>query len=206
MKIIDVLQNSPEWLEARKGKITGSKLKDVVTLRGTGRKIGFYELLADRLAAEEDAYDETDLERGNRLEAEAIEVFSKKYKKEVEQVGLCVSERHPHIALSPDGMIKSEGTYTEAVEVKCLSTPRYLEAMFENKIHPDYRFQVLQYFIVNEDLEKLYFVYYDPRVVKRPMHCIEVTREEVADDVETYANYQDDMLHEIERMAMEIMF
>lgn len=32
MKILDIRQNTDEWMEARKGRITGSKVKDVVSL------------------------------------------------------------------------------------------------------------------------------------------------------------------------------
>ena len=37
------------WAEARRGKITGTRLKDIIVKRGTGKKIGFYELIAERL-------------------------------------------------------------------------------------------------------------------------------------------------------------
>ena len=30
MKVVNIDQNSEQWLELRKGKITGSKLKDIV--------------------------------------------------------------------------------------------------------------------------------------------------------------------------------
>ena len=64
-----------------------------------------------------------------------------------------------NIAVSPDGFI---GT-TEAVECKCLSSARHIEALLTRAIPSEYEYQVLQYFIVNDKLEMLNFVCYDPR-------------------------------------------
>ena len=50
MKRLSLEQNTEEWLEWRKGKITGSRLNDIIVKRGTGRKLGFYEVIAERLA------------------------------------------------------------------------------------------------------------------------------------------------------------
>jgi putative phage-type endonuclease len=205
MKILEHEQNTQEWLEARKGKITGSKLGDIVVKRGTKRKIGFYELLADKLSI--DSIEEEDArERGHRLEPEALEEFARITGKKVEKVGLCVSDFNPNIATSPDGVIKNGRKYTEQCEVKCLSTPKYLQAYFEKEIPSDYEFQKLQAFIVNEDLEKLYFIFYDPRVTAKPIFWIEVTRDEVAEDIITYRKYQEDVLKDVELLAEEFAF
>lgn len=202
MKILDVQQNTDEWLEARKGKITGSKLKDLVVLRGTGRKIGFYELLADKLAIPEE---EDARERGHRLEQEAIDRFKKETGKKVEtDIGLCVSEADDSIAVSPDGLIKNKGKYTEAVEVKCLGSKYHLQAVIENQIPKDYYYQVLQYFVVNDDLKKLYFVFYDPRIPSKPYHVIEVERDD--EEVERYKAYQLDVIEQINSYVEQFTF
>lgn len=204
MKILNLEQNTDEWLEARKGKITGSKLKDIVVKRGTGKKLGFYELLADRLSIEAD--EEDVMERGHRLENEALEAFSSLTGHKVEQVGMCISDENPNIALSPDGLIKKGKKYTEAVEVKCLSASRHLQAYFEKKIPDEYEFQKLQYFIVNTDLERLHFCFYDPRVTAKPFFIIEVTRKEVEEDIEIYLEYQKSILKEVDELLVELAF
>ena len=38
-------QNKEEWFEARLGKITGSRLKDLIVKRGTGKKLDITNLL-----------------------------------------------------------------------------------------------------------------------------------------------------------------
>ena len=112
-----------EWLDARRGKITGTRLKDVITLRGTGKKIGFYELIAERLAIP--ATDESAMERGQSLEPEAVAKFVAETGKEVDtSLVLWSSDENENIAISPDGFVGE----TEAVEVKCLSSARHIEA------------------------------------------------------------------------------
>ena len=61
------------WLAARYGKVTGSRLKDIVVKRGTGKKIGFFEIIAERLGIPADG--ENQMERGSRLEPECIAAF-----------------------------------------------------------------------------------------------------------------------------------
>ena len=63
-------------------RITGTRLKDLVVKRGTGRKIGFYELIAERIAIPPSG--ENVMDRGKRLEDEAVERFAKETDLEVE--------------------------------------------------------------------------------------------------------------------------
>lgn len=204
MKIINVEQNTDAWLEARKGKITGSKLKDIIVKRGTGKKLGFYELIAERLSLGSDGEDA--MERGHRLEQEAIDLFAETTGKQVEQVGLCEHDVYPDIALSPDGLIKIDGKYKEAIEVKCLSASRHLQAHFEQAIPNEYHEQILQYFIVNEDLETLHFVFYDPRIQAKPFVMIDVKREHVADELKECLDYQIKTIEEMNTLLNQLTF
>ena len=43
--IIKKFETEEEWKEARKTKISGTVLKNLVMKRGNGKKIGFYELI-----------------------------------------------------------------------------------------------------------------------------------------------------------------
>ena len=67
-------ETKEEWFEARKGKVTGSRLKDLVVKRGNDEKIAFYEIIAERIAETPD--DENPMERGTRLEEDALLVFA----------------------------------------------------------------------------------------------------------------------------------
>ena len=158
--------------------------------------------MADRLSLVEEYEDP--MERGHRLEDEAIAEFEKLIKKKVEQVGLCISDENENIALSPDGLIKNGKKYTEAIEVKCLNSAKHLQGYFEKKVPKEYLEQVYQYFIVNTDLEKLYFVFYDPRVTVKPIHFVEIKREDVEDEIQFCKDYQEQTLKEIEELLLTL--
>lgn len=193
--------NEESWLEARKTKITGSRLKEIVVKRGTTMKIGFYELIAERLALP--SVEENPMDRGHRLEEEALEVFEKETGKTVDKsLIMWVREDNESIAISPDGVIGD----TEAVEVKCLASSRHLEALINSKIPDEYEFQVLQYFIVNELLETLYFVFYDPRLSVKQYFCIPVTRASLEEDIKVYFDYQENVLKQVDDIVNSLTF
>jgi len=203
MQVLNIEQGSDEWFDYRKGKISGTHLAALYSKRGT-RKIGFYETIAERLAEEPDG--ENRMDRGLRLEDEAAQLFAEKYNKKPEIVGVCISDEHPSIINSPDRLIKNDGKYTEAVEIKCLSPARHIQAVVENKVPDEYEAQKIQYFIVNPDLEKLYFVFYDPRIQSVPFFVVEVTREELGDLPEKYKQFQLDQLNEMDEIVTRLAF
>ena len=187
------------WLSARHGKITGTRLKDIIVKRGTGKKIGFYELIAERLGIPAD--DENAMERGHRLEGEAMEQLTKETGKIVDtSLVLWTRDDNESIAISPDGFIGD----TEAVEIKCLSSARHIEALLTQAVPDDYEFQKLQYFIVNENLQTLHFCFYDPRILAKPFFIIEVKREDVQEEITTYLEYQRMTLAEVDQVVLEL--
>lgn len=195
-------ESKEEWLDARRGKITGSRLKDIVVKRGTGEKLGFYEIIAERLATTPE--DENAMERGTRLEEEAIQKFSEKTGLKVDtQLVIWEREDNQGIAISPDGFI---GGY-EAVEVKCLSSARHIEAKLTGQYPKDYHEQILQYFIVNDNLQKLHFVMYDPRMPQNlQLITFVISRDEVKNEIEELKEYQKLKLEQIEKIINELTF
>ena len=196
MKKIKMEQNSEEWFEWRKGKITGSKAKGIIVKRGNQEKVGFYDAIAERLMVEvpTDDPDELPLARGHRLEVEALEQFEEHTGEKVKSdCGVWVSDDSDYLTLSPDGEISA----TKAVEVKCLKPGLHIQALEEQKIPTEYVDQALMYFIVNEKLKTLYFVFYDPRIPSKPLHWIEKNRSELKDDIDLY---KAQLLDKIDRM------
>lgn len=191
-----------EWLDARRGKITGSRLKDIVVKRGTGKKIDYYELIAERLGIPAD--DESAMDRGTRLEGEAVERFCKETKKQVDtSLVIWTRDDNESIAISPDGFIGE----TEAVEAKCLSSARHIEAFLTQEIPDEYKMQALQYFIVNDSLTILYFIFYDPRLIAKDFFYIEMKRtEEVQKEVDEYLAYQRNVIKEIDEIVKTLTF
>jgi putative phage-type endonuclease len=190
-----------DWFAGRKTRITGSRLKDIYAVRKE-RKQGFWELLAERLEIGDDESDNP-MQRGTELEAKAIKEFEEHEGKAVcTDLVIWTRDDNESIAISPDGYIGD----TEAVECKCLASARHLEAYFEQKIPKEYELQVLQYFIVNEKLELLHFVMYDPRIPQKPYFKITVERATVQEDIDKYLEYQRKVIAEVNELANKLSF
>lgn len=199
MKIVK-FSDEQAWLDARLGRITGTRLKDLIVKRGTKKKIGYYELIAERIALP--ATEENAMDRGHRLEEEAIMRFTEETGKKVNtELVMWMRDDNDMIAISPDGYIGKK----EAVEVKCLSSARHIEAILTKEIPNEYQEQVLQYFIVNDDLQTLYFVFYDPRMPK-DFFYVTVTREEVQKKVDEYLELEKQVLQEIAEIESQFTF
>ena len=90
--------------------------------------------------------------------------------------------------------------------MKCLSSPRHLQALVENKVPDEYEAQKLQYFIVNPKLNTLYFVFYDDRVRSNPLHIIEIHRKDLNDLPEKFLQFQLEQLEEVNKIVEELAF
>lgn len=192
-------ENKEDWLFARRGKITGSRLKDIVVKRGTGKKIGYYELIAERLATEPEG--ENPMERGTRLEPEALERFTKETKKKIDtSLVIWTRDDNESIAISPDGVISE----TEAIESKCLSSARHLEAFLTQEIPSEYEMQVYQYFIVNDTLTTLYLAFYDPRIPCKEFFYLTIKRPEIQANIDEYLEYQRKTLEEVNEIVNKL--
>ena len=166
------------------------------------KKLAFYELLAHRVAVPEEG-DEDAMDRGSRLEEEALKVFAEKTGTTVSnELVMWVSDANDSLAYSPDGVISEE----EVVETKCLSSAWHLYIYYEKDIPSQYRKQNLQAFIVNDKLQKLHFVCYDPRVPNLPIHWITITREEVAEQIALYKKYELQLMEELKALVTELTF
>ena len=146
---------------------------------------------------------ENAMDRGVRLEPEAIERFMKQEKKKVDtSLMMWISEENESMAISPDGVIGETG----AVEVKCLNSASHIEAWLTQKIPTEHYFQSLQYFIINPKLKWLYFVFYDPRVPAKDFFFITLERKDLEVEIEKYLIQELAILKEIEKIVLELTF
>lgn len=200
--IIQKFEDKESWLAARRGRITGSKLADIMPNQKTGKpKVGFYQLIADRLGIAPDD-GESAMERGHRLEPEAIKEFTERMGKKVDtSLVIWSREDNEAIAVSPDGSVEGEEA---VVEVKCLGSARHIEVVLNDEIPKEYDEQNVQYFIVNPNLETVYFVFYDPRVLAKPFHMITVKRADKEKQIKELLAVQRATLMEVERIVNEL--
>jgi putative phage-type endonuclease len=171
-------QGTQKWLEARKGKITGTRLKDVLK---TDNLPAIYEMIEELVCNEvEEVFVNKAMERGKNCEPIAINLYQHITGTIIESVGFCVSEENDFLCVSPDGFtLDRKG----AVEVKCPSSKTHIKYVLDDRIPNEYLPQVCMYFIVNTELEYLDFVTYDDRVECIPIHIIRVTREDLSDKI-----------------------
>lgn len=202
MKKHNIEQKTDEWHHLRKGKITGTTLKAIM---GTpkARQDAIYEIIAERLivGVESEGDYENPMDRGSRLEPDAIAMFELETGKEVERVGFAEDDTNPFIANSPDGLIGED----EAVEAKCMGGKNHVKMWLTNKVPDEYEWQVVQYFVVNEKLQKLYFVGYNPDIPVHPLHIIEVTREEATENIQKAKIAQEEFLGEVNEILKTII-
>jgi len=199
---VKTFESHEQWLSARAGKVTGSKLKDVITKRGNGVKIGVYQLVADKLGIQDGSVDGRD--RGHELELEAIEVLSKETGIPfLTDLVMWESDENPNMAYSPDGYTSD---FSITAEAKCLSSAHHIQIIVENRILPEHYDQMIQSFIVNEKQDIHYYISHDPRVTARPFHIIKTLREDVEGIVESYRDTELDILERVNEIVEELAF
>jgi putative phage-type endonuclease len=121
MSSADTKQGSVEWAQCRVGKVTASRVHDIVVQTKSGghtaqRKNYMGELVCERLTGKPyPQYVNTAMNHGTEKEPAARFAYALKSGHEITEVGLIP---HPNIedaAASPDGLVGSEGL----VEIKC---------------------------------------------------------------------------------------
>lgn len=128
MKVVNFPQGSPEWLQARVGLVTASRIADVIAKTKTGpsaSRAGYLgELVAERLTGQsaESGYTNADMQRGTELEPDARFAYELQTNQIVETCGLVL---HPTLqaGASPDGLVGAGGL----LEIKCPRTHVHID-------------------------------------------------------------------------------
>ena len=190
MIIHDVKQWTPEWLNLRKGIITGTRLKAVASAPSTATyKWLMSELIAEDLAPLPEVFQNDAMIRGTIMEPIAKKEYEKLTWHEVDEVGFCIHDERKYCWLSPDGFISHDredpNEYTKAIEIKCPGAKNHLKYIQENKIPAEYKWQVVNYFLICETLQELDFITYNPDIYVEHlrMHVISVKREDYAKEL-----------------------
>ena len=192
MKIIELEQGSTEWMSFREGKRTGTTIgKIFAKSRKTGEMydtekplITFYQKVAERLAegtGDDDGL-ESSRERGKDLEQDAISEAEQKLGLKLIRGNVWQADDKNHIE-SPDAYTKDLKT---AVEVKCLSSARHIQAICEDRPPMEYWAEYLNYFLVNDKLKTLYVFLYDPRFLLEHLrwHAFKLERSDIEYEIE----------------------
>jgi len=179
MKIIECEQGSPEWHAARCGRVTASRVADIVRKGKSGpskmRQTYMGELVAERLAGVQpsDGYVSGPMQHGKDNEDAAREMYGFAHGVTPVKVGFVV---HPAISMagaSPDSLIGSEG----GIEIKCPNSSQHIATLLGQRIDPDYIVQK-QWNMACTGAKWWDFVSYDPRLpAEMQLHVQRVHRD-----------------------------
>lgn len=142
--IVPMQQGGIDWLNARVGKVTASRVSDVIARTRSGysasRDSYMAQLLTERLTGvPAQQYVSAAMQWGNEIEPQARDAYSFRFDVAVAQVGLV---DHPAIAMtaaSPDGLVGDDGL----VEIKCPETHTHLDTLLSERIPAKYEPQML---------------------------------------------------------------
>jgi len=183
-------QRSSEWFSARLGKVTASRVADIVSKTKSGystsRANYMAELIVERLTGKAaDHYQTAAMAWGTNTEPMALSSYEEHTGGLVEEVGFVP---HPSIAMSgasPDGLVKDDGL----VEIKCPNTATHIETVLGQEAPAKYLPQ-MQWQMACTGRDFCDFVSFDPRLpddmqlfirtVRRDVEMIKNLEEEVS--------------------------
>jgi putative phage-type endonuclease len=140
---INVIQGSELWFAARCGKVTASRVADVIAKTKTGpstsRANYAAQIVAERLTGNvQESYTNAAMQHGTETEPEARRTYEFFSGRTVHEVGFVA---HPTIAMtgcSPDGLTDDEGM----VEIKCPIVATHIETLLGASVPGKYITQI----------------------------------------------------------------
>ena len=157
-------QRTPEWFAHRAGRVTASRIADVMAKTKTGpsaaRKNYVADLVAERLTGEaREGFSNAAMQWGTDMEPQARAAYEFLHDASVQEVGFI---DHPTLAMagcSPDGLVGENGM----VEIKCPNTATHIDTLLSGNIAGKYLKQ-MQFQMACSGRAWCDFVSYDPRL------------------------------------------
>lgn len=140
-------QLSEAWFAARLGRVTASKVKDVMT-KGRGkepsatRRNYMMDLLCERLTGNQSGPDlsrNLAVQRGTDLEPVARSAYEIDKGLMIQEVGLIAHPVIAGFAASPDGVVGADGL----IEIKCPHTATHISVIQAGRHDSQYEWQML---------------------------------------------------------------
>ena len=201
-------QRSEEWYQVRLGKVTASRVADVVRTQASGKPAASRanyeaELIAERLSGvPAESFASGPMQWGIETEPQAIAAYEFAKNLDVEKVGFV---DHPNIQMagaSPDGLVGEDGL----VEIKCPNTATHLATLLKPTPAKDYVTQ-MQWQMACTGRKWCDFMSFDPRLPERMQYVIHRVRRdeqrirELESAVETFLEELERKIDELERLV-----
>ena len=157
-------QRSTEWFTARLGKVTASRVADVIAKTKTGystsRENYMAQLVCERMTGTQgESYSNAAMQWGTDQEPLARAAYEAIKDVLVDEVGFIV---HPTInaaGASPDGLVGDDGL----IEIKCPNTATHIDTLLSDKVPSKYNTQ-MQWQMACTGRKWCDFVSFDPRM------------------------------------------
>lgn len=200
-----IVQGSPEWMQARVGRVTASRLADVVAKTKTGKPTAAREEYMAEIVCEiltgkpVEMFQTKDMQWGIEKEPLARAAYEARHFIEVETVGIV---DHPFIeraAASPDGLIDDDGL----IEIKCPKTKTHLLTLMADE-PPEQYLPQMQWQMACTGRTWCDFVSFDPRMpAKYQLFIKRVFRDQQAimkyeDEVRRFLQEVDSIINKLE--------
>ncbi len=211
-KIHNVKQGSRAWFDLRLGKITGSKIADLLTqprakkdkengvLSASSQKY-MDSLIGQLMTGKFEDIHSKAMEWGTENEPYARKEYEEMYFNKVEEVGFV--EMNKHVGCSPDGNI-CVNSENGIIEIKCpYNTANHIKTIRTNEIPKEYYPQV-QFNMWVSDATFCDFISYDPRIKKKYLEnkvvAIKILRDEPF--IENMSNMIDNFVEQMKQVIV----
>ena len=161
---MEIKQGTPEWFEARCGKVTASRVADVVAKTKSGysasRDNYMAQLVCERMTGKPaESFTNAAMQWGTEQEPFARAAYESHADVLVEQVGLILHPKIEGSGASPDGLVGLFGL----VEIKCPNTATHIQTLLDQKVPEKYNIQ-MQWQMACTQRQWCDFVSFDPRM------------------------------------------
>ena len=197
-------QRSEEWFQARLGKVTASRVADVLAKIKSGesasRRNYKIQLVSERLTGEkQETYVNQAMQDGIDREQFARDRYVKQFG-EVEEVGFV---KHPTLeaGASPDGLVGTDGI----IEIKCPMGSTHTETLMTQEVPSKYVPQI-QFQLLVTGRKWCDFVSYNPmfpenlQVFVRRVFANKEYQQELEDEVKQFLKEVDDVISKLKEI------
>jgi putative phage-type endonuclease len=178
-----VEQGSLEWFAERCGRVTASRIVDVMAKKTTAARANYAaQLMTERLTGTTGpSFTNAAMEWGTETEPQARAMYSFIEGIEVEETGFHVHPQIERSGASPDGLA-GDGL----VEIKCPNSNTHFNTLLGKKIDRKYIFQMQWQMACCPEKQWCDFVSFDPRLTPAKQYfCQRIERDdELIDEIE----------------------
>jgi len=198
-----IVQGSPEWFKFRLGKVSASRVADVMVKTksgyGAGRANYMSELLCQRLTGNrEEGFTSAAMQRGTDLEPIARGRYEIENDLLVMEVGCIEHPDIPNMIASPDGMVGEDGL----LEIKAPNTATHIKFLQSGKIQSNYQKQMTVQMLCTER-NWCDFVSFDDRLPEHLQYkCVRFEidadrAKEITTEVEIFLKELDELIEKL---------